>query len=518
MTNLSQKKQEYDPPLLVNDYSSNSPIYYPSTSTSSSSTTTSTSTSLLNCIHLIKQLPHSKDLSRIIISCIIFLVFFLYGNCLALLGPSLPSLSNDYHHSIPKVGSSFTFRGIGFGIGTLLSAYLLTWEGNVFSKEFYILISIMLMNLSLIILLCNESKNFIVFLISFLLQGISFGGIDTIGNCLLPELWGKRSQPWMQALHFSLGFGSIISPVLIGNLGYKLTFFLLSIFCFSPPTLTLIFSYFYLPSFYSIIFNGICEIEEKGKNNLSSNLINNEDSIENNLKKELIPSSTTTSTSSSSTSTSISSLLSSPTSKYSIIRNTDENFEMKNMNFNENISDEDDGEEVSISFNNNNSSSSSSIPPYVSSSSSSSSSTSSSFVPSIVLTEKELLTPSIIKILVFVFYFLYVGAETSFGGWISGYLILTNITSNEKTASYVSSLFWSTLTLGRFIAIICSLYLGSRRMIQLELILCFLCSFFMLFFMYNLSGSLVFSSLLGFCFSAMFPVMLSLISEYGFKL
>jgi hypothetical protein len=31
----------------------------------------------------------------------------------------------------------------------------------------------------------------------FFVQGLGFGGIDTMANCVLPELWGRRLQAWM---------------------------------------------------------------------------------------------------------------------------------------------------------------------------------------------------------------------------------------------------------------------------------------------------------------------------------
>ena len=56
-------------------------------------------------------------------------------------------------------------------------------------------------------------------------QGLGFGGCDTIGNCIIPHLWGptKRTQPWMQALHANFGVGALLGPVLVGALDLSST-------------------------------------------------------------------------------------------------------------------------------------------------------------------------------------------------------------------------------------------------------------------------------------------------------
>lgn len=54
--------------------------------------------------------------------------------------------------------------------------------------------------------------------------------------------------------------------------------------------------------------------------------------------------------------------------------------------------------------------------------------------------------------LIAVFFFLYVGAETSFGGWIFSYATGMGL-ADEAAAAYLTSAFWGALTLGRLLAI-----------------------------------------------------------------
>ncbi len=54
--------------------------------------------------------------------------------------------------------------------------------------------------------------------------------------------------------------------------------------------------------------------------------------------------------------------------------------------------------------------------------------------------------------LISIFFFLYVGAEVSYGGWIFTYVVSLNLVS-ETTAALLTSAFWGALTVGRLVAI-----------------------------------------------------------------
>lgn len=58
----------------------------------------------------------------------------------------------------------------------------------------------------------------------------------------------------------------------------------------------------------------------------------------------------------------------------------------------------------------------------------------------------------ILIILILTFYFLYVGGEVGFGGWIYTYTISTGL-GTETSAAYLNSIFWGALTAGRLLAI-----------------------------------------------------------------
>jgi FHS family Na+ dependent glucose MFS transporter 1 len=56
-------------------------------------------------------------------------------------------------------------------------------------------------------------------------------------------------------------------------------------------------------------------------------------------------------------------------------------------------------------------------------------------------------------VLLVVFFFLHVGAELSFGGWIFDYAVAMGLSTSSTSAYLLNSAFWGALTLGRLLAI-----------------------------------------------------------------
>lgn len=61
-------------------------------------------------------------------------------------------------------------------------------------------------------------------------------------------------------------------------------------------------------------------------------------------------------------------------------------------------------------------------------------------------------TPRLLVGLMATLFFLFVGAEVSFGGWIYTYAVTLNL-ATATTAGYLTSLFWGAMTLGRLLSI-----------------------------------------------------------------
>lgn len=75
--------------------------------------------------------------------------------------------------------------------------------------------------------------------------------------------------------------------------------------------------------------------------------------------------------------------------------------------------------------------------------------------------------PLLVALIAF-FFFLHVGAELGFGGWIYTYALVTGV-GTETTAAYLNSGFWGALTVGRLIGIAVSLRMKPRFMLLTDL-------------------------------------------------
>lgn len=73
--------------------------------------------------------------------------------------------------------------------------------------------------------------------------------------------------------------------------------------------------------------------------------------------------------------------------------------------------------------------------------------------------------------LIALFFFLYTGAEVSFGGWVFTYAVALGL-ATETTAAYLTSAFWGALTMGRLLAIPIAFRFRPRSMLLGSLVGC----------------------------------------------
>jgi FHS family Na+ dependent glucose MFS transporter 1 len=82
--------------------------------------------------------------------------------------------------------------------------------------------------------------------------------------------------------------------------------------------------------------------------------------------------------------------------------------------------------------------------------------------------EKEGLSNTRLLALFVLFFFLYVGAEVGFGGWVYTYALEMGL-ANEATAAYLTSTFWGAFTLGRLFSIPIAAHVRPRRILTADL-------------------------------------------------
>lgn len=116
------------------------------------------------------------------------------------------------------------------------------------------------------------------------------------------------------------------------------------------------------------------------------------------------------------------------------------------------------------------------------------------------------------KLLVFliaIFFFLYVGAEVSFGGWIFTYTVALNLAS-ETAAAYLTSAFWGALTAGRLLAIPIAARFRPRYILLGDLLGCIISVMIMLLWPGSLVAAWAGTLGIGVSMASIFPTTLSL--------
>jgi MFS transporter, FHS family, Na+ dependent glucose transporter 1 len=112
-------------------------------------------------------------------------------------------------------------------------------------------------------------------------------------------------------------------------------------------------------------------------------------------------------------------------------------------------------------------------------------------------------------VLMVVLFFIYVGVEGGFGGWIFTYATETQIAS-ETGASYMNSIFWGALTLGRLLSVPLARKIAPSRLLVGNFVLAIL--FLGLILLFPLQPVMVWvvSAGFGLALSSVFPTLMAL--------
>lgn len=402
-------------------------------------------------LSFISRTRHIDNVSFFLVFMEFAFLFQVYGASAASLGAALPTLSASLNVKEDYLGIIFTARGIGYLLGTLISAAMMDNSAINLSKQTLTALSILLNGVCMAVIE-QPSVGFNILLLVFGIQGLSFGGIDTFANCALPELWTTSVNPWMQTMHASFAVGALIGPALVGRFRFHIAFLTIAISSLLP------FIGIVLTHWFCVYY----DIDD----------LSFDEELERTGSLSDMP-------------------VGSATVKASI-ETTTEQYIL--VDIDEELDDGDDGEERTRRIKDDEK-------PIV--------------AKKVLKISKNV--PFLIKIGTFAFYFIYVGAESGFSGWISTYSQNMKITTDESLAAYLTSAFWTGLTIGRLLAILQSLYFSASAMVRFQLVLCVLSSIAFVYqptASYLVTGSL--SLAFGFALSSIFPLMMIVPTEYGF--
>jgi FHS family Na+ dependent glucose MFS transporter 1 len=106
-------------------------------------------------------------------------------------------------------------------------------------------------------------------------------------------------------------------------------------------------------------------------------------------------------------------------------------------------------------------------------------------------------------------FFLYVGAEAGFGGWIYSYAVALGL-SNEATAAYMTSAFWGALTAGRLLGVPVANRVRPSTIILADLMGCLVSVSVLLVWSSSPLAAWLGTCGLGFFMASFFPTLIAL--------
>jgi FHS family Na+ dependent glucose MFS transporter 1 len=110
-------------------------------------------------------------------------------------------------------------------------------------------------------------------------------------------------------------------------------------------------------------------------------------------------------------------------------------------------------------------------------------------------------------------FFVYVGAELSFGGWIYTYALTLEL-GTATSAAYLTSLFWGALMLGRLVSIPLAMRYPPTTILPVDLIGCLAAMSIILLWPESAVALWVGTFGAGFMMASIFPTMISLAERY----
>uniref|UniRef100_A0A8D0H965 Major facilitator superfamily domain containing 4A n=1 Tax=Sphenodon punctatus TaxID=8508 RepID=A0A8D0H965_SPHPU len=136
-------------------------------------------------------------------------VFFSFGLCIAFLGPTLLDLRCQTQSSLSQITWVFFAQQfcllIGSCLGGVFKRTLAQSLAALFASSFAI---------SLVFAIIPFCHNVVVLAVVMAMAGLAMGCIDTLSNMQLVRIYQKDSAVFLQALHFFVGFGALLSPLI----------------------------------------------------------------------------------------------------------------------------------------------------------------------------------------------------------------------------------------------------------------------------------------------------------------
>jgi fucose permease len=118
----------------------------------------------------------------------------------------------------------------------------------------------------------------------------------------------------------------------------------------------------------------------------------------------------------------------------------------------------------------------------------------------------------------FLFYFIYVGLETGYGGWIPTYAIERSIAKNDAEGAYLASIFFFAISAGRLAAIPLASFYTPNFLLRVQLSIVIVGMVLVVTIgtgQVGYSGLAIATAVLGYGVSCIFPLGLSVTQDFN---
>ncbi|XP_063153576.1 major facilitator superfamily domain-containing protein 4A [Candoia aspera] len=136
-------------------------------------------------------------------------VFFSFGLCIAFLGPTLLDLRCQTQSSLSQITWVFFSQQFCLLVGSCL--------GGIFKRtlaQSLLALFASSLAISVVFAIIPVCHNVVVLAVVMAVAGLAMGCIDTLSNMQLVKIYQKDSAVFLQALHFFVGFGALLSPLI----------------------------------------------------------------------------------------------------------------------------------------------------------------------------------------------------------------------------------------------------------------------------------------------------------------
>lgn len=134
------------------------------------------------------------------------LVFWNFGLCVAIFGPTLLDLACQTSSSLSAMSILYFMQNFTSLIGVFVSGVVL--RNNRITVVNLLLVCTLLMPLC--VALMPMSKNILFLALVMILLGFNMGCVDNVANLAIMKLHSNNVSPYIQTMHFFYGIGAFI--------------------------------------------------------------------------------------------------------------------------------------------------------------------------------------------------------------------------------------------------------------------------------------------------------------------